>query len=50
MVRISFEAIISRKELSFDLGEASSGLYYNIYNVIFMPSYRSKDVSVESID
>ena len=25
------------------------GLYYKIYDVIFMPSYRPKEVSVESI-
>ena len=27
----------------------SFGLYYKIYNVVFMPSYRPKEVSVESI-
>ena len=32
-----------------ELQKKTSGLWYKIYDVIFTPSYRSKEVSVESI-
>ena len=32
-----------------DVGNVTSGLYYKIYDLVFTPLYRSKEVTVESI-